>query len=143
MKVFLTLAISALFANAACAQKLSEKDIPAVIVTNFKQSFPDIKKATWEKEDDYFEAEFALQGQETSATFDVDGKLLETETEIRFSDLPAPVKAALATSYKGAKVKETARLISPTGTVTYEAEVAIGSKSQDLVFDAEGHEVKE
>lgn len=142
MKFFVSLAAAAGVSYGASAQKLAEKELPAAVRSSFQQVYPEVKKATWAKEDDYFEAEFAVKGQETSATFGTDGRLLVAETEISYADLPATVQAALSARHKGAKVKEAARLVNGSGEVTYETQVSVAGKSEELLFDAEGHELK-
>ena len=126
MKSMFSLAILLLAALAAQA-----KTPPQAVLTAIQQKFPSIAKAHWEKEGNgEWEAEFDLAGAETSANFTADGKWLETETEIGFSDLPAPVQSAL----KGKKVKEAAKIVKADGTMMFEAEVG----RQDLMFDAAG-----
>ena len=71
---------------------------------------------------------------EMSAVFAADGKWLETEQEIKKSELPAPVLAKLT----GKKVKEASKITRADGSVVYEAEV----KRNDLLFDAAGNTVK-
>jgi len=123
--LFLILCLSAGY-NAS-----AQKTPPAAVVTAFTQKFGAVTELEWEKEKDgAWEAEFEQKGQEMSANFSADGKWLETETEIQFTDLPAPVQAAL----KGKKVKETAKILKADGTTVYEAEV----KRKDLIFDANG-----
>ena len=65
-----------------------------------------------------------------SANFSAEGKWLETETEIKVTDLPASVQTALA----GKKVKEAAKILRADGSTVYEAEV----KHKDLIYDASG-----
>ena len=126
MKSMFSLAVLLLAALATQA-----KTPPQAVLTAFQQKFPSIAKAHWEKEGNgEWEAEFDLGGAETSANFAADGKWLETETEIGFSDLPAPVQSAL----KGKKVKETAKIVKADGTMMFEAEVG----HHDLMFDAAG-----
>jgi uncharacterized membrane protein YkoI len=123
--LFLILCLSAGYHATA------QKTPPAVVVTAFNQKFGAVTELEWDKEKNgAWEAEFEQKGQEMSANFSADGKWLETETEIQFTDLPAPVQAAL----KGKKVKETAKILKADGTTVYEAEV----KRKDLIFDATG-----
>ncbi|MGI4832055.1 MAG: hypothetical protein ACRYFK_01180 [Janthinobacterium lividum] len=73
-----------------------------------------------------------------SALLSPAGALLETETDIAPSRLPAPVRAALARDYKAYQVTEVATIVSASGTTTYEAEVSKNRKWQDVVFHADG-----
>lgn len=120
-------AIFLLPAISAAAQKP-----PAAVQMAFQQKFPNAGDVDWSREKSgEWEAEFETAGEhEISASFSTEGKWLETETEIRFAELPAPVQAAL----KGKKVKETARIERADGAILFEAEV----KRKDLLFDPSG-----
>jgi len=65
------------------------------------------------KEAKEWKAEFTLSGKATSASFDLAGKWLESETEIKSSELPAAVKASIEKQYAGAKMGETALIETP------------------------------
>lgn len=143
MKNLLLLAPAALALALAAptlthAQTLKPAQVPAAARATFKTKFPAVASNTWEKEGDKFEAGFKLGGKTMSAVITPAGELLETETDIAPSQLPAPVRAKLASTYKGYKVTEAATIVSATGTTTYEAEVSKGSKHQDVVFNADG-----
>lgn len=121
------IALLLFFANSLAAQKP-----PTAVQTAFNQKFPNATDVDWSKEKNgEWEAEFETAGDhEMSANFSADGKWLETETEIKFSELPAPVQAAL----QGKKVKEAARIERADGSTVFEAEV----NRKDLLFDASG-----
>ena len=112
---------------AACAQKTP----PAAVVTAFNQKFQNVQELEWGKEKNgEWEAEFEQGGSDMSANFSAEGKWLETETEIKVADLPAPVLAAL----KGSKIKEAAKILRVDGLTVYEAEV----NHKDLIYDTSG-----
>lgn len=105
--------------------------VPEVVKLAFAKAYPNADDVKWERENGNFEVEFELaDDQEMSVLYDANGALLETESEIPFSDLPQSAQEAL----KGKKVKETTRITSANGVVTYEAEV----RHKDLMFDAQG-----
>lgn len=109
----------------------AQKTPPPTVVTAFNQKFPGTKDVDWSKEKNgEWEAEFEQGEVEISANFSADGVWLETETEVKVTDLPAAVQAALT----GKKVKEAARIQRADGSTVYEAEV----KHKDLIFDAAG-----
>ena len=138
----LTLVAAVLFTGSAHAQKLAGSQVPAAPAAAFKKAFPAAARVKWEKENSQFEASFNLGESEMSALFTPKGELLETETEMRPSQLPVPVRQVLATRYKSAKVTEAAKIVThKTKAVTYEAEVTEGGKKHDLVFTADGQEV--
>ena len=139
----LTLAAAALLAPAARAQKLAAAHVPAAVVATFKQNFPAVKSVKWEKEGADYEAGFEMGKSEMSAVISAAGVLKETETELPVAQLPAPVQKALASNYKAAKITEAAKIVTAaTGATTYEAEVSQGGKHRDVLFNADGTEVK-
>ncbi|MFD2288235.1 hypothetical protein GJU39_16035 [Pedobacter petrophilus] len=115
------------------AQKVAAAKVPASVKTAFAKNHPGIKE-DWEMEKKNYEAEFTLNGKETSEVYTTTGFLIETEVSIKSSEFPAAVLAKL----KGMKIAESAKITKADGTVKYEAEV----KGRDLLFDANGNRVK-
>lgn len=125
-------------AAPAHAQMLKPAQVPAAAKATFKAKFPTVKTKTWEKEGDKFEAGFKQNGVTMSAVITPAGELVETETDTTPAQLPAAVRAKLASDYKAYKVTEAATIVSASGTTTYEAEVSKGGKHQDVLFNADG-----
>lgn len=113
-------------------------DVPAAVKTKFASLYPTIKKAKWDKEDANYEAEFEMNEVETSVLFDAAGNVLETETEIKISELPKAVQDYCAKTWPGKKIAEASKIVDSKGTVTYEAEI----DKTDQIFDAGGNFVK-
>lgn len=138
------------FALSAGAQNLKESAVPAIVKEAFKNQYPEIKKAEWEKEKDNYEAEFETkrvfvengkakkENIETSVVYNANGKMIETETEIPVSQLPKSVNEYISKNFAGKKITEAAKITDATGVITYEAE--IGKK--DLLFDVTGNYIK-
>ena len=122
---------------SAYAQKIDESKVPAVVKEAFKKNFA-VATAKWELEKGNYEANFKEGNQTMSALFDPKGTWIETETDIKISELPAKVQAYVAQNYKGAKIKEAAKIKKANGTINYEAEV----KGKDLIFDEQGNFIK-
>ncbi len=128
-----------LFINgAAFAQKINASKVPAAVKTSFSKNFSGVTSVKWEKEKGNFEAGFTENGIKMSAVFDDKGNLIETETAIDIANLPAGANDYIATNYKGAKIKEAAKLKMQNGDINYEAEI----KGYDLIFDANGKFIK-
>ncbi len=129
--------------NTACAQKVKEAEVPKAVVTSFQTNFKGAKVEKWEKEKDGgYEAGFDWNKVETSATFSADGKLMETEQEIKVSVLPKTVTDYIAKNYAGQKIAEAAKITDAAGKMMYEAEVKKGKEEMDLLFDASGNFIK-
>lgn len=137
-KVFGLLLLAATTGVSVNAQKVKASAVPTVVKNSFAQKFAGAKEVKWEKEDGKFEVNFEQNSHEVSAVFDASGVNEETEMEIKTSELPKQVISYVAKNYKGAKVKEAAKITKANGEVNYEAEV----KGKDLIFDANGNFLK-
>ena len=126
-------------ATSAYSQKVGEKEVPTAVKTTFTNKYPKTEVEKWTKEaDGNYEAEFDYNKQELSVVFDVSGNILETEIEIKASELPKAVSDYCTKNMAGKKIKETAKITDAKGTVTYEAEV----DDADYIFDANGAFIK-
>src|SRR6478735_2122107 len=121
MKQIVVLLLAVFMFGCADAQKLKDNDIPPPVKQTFTQKFPNVKNVTWDKEDDAsIEAEFKIGKTKYSATFDQAGKWLETESEIKKSELPETVLSAIAKEFSGFKIEEAERLETPESGKVYE-----------------------
>ncbi|MEO8710834.1 MAG: PepSY-like domain-containing protein [Parafilimonas sp.] len=115
------------------------QNVPDAVKTAFAKSFPNTDVKKWDKEDGNYEANFTKDAKSMSATFDANGTWMETEADIKVSELPAAVTDYIKANYSGAKIKEAAVLSRPNISKLYEAEV----KGKDLLFDENGKFLKE
>jgi len=122
---------------SASAQKLDASKVPAPVKESFSKQYP-TAKASWKKEGSNYEAEFKNNGTEMSAVYDAGGKLKESETDIKISELPPSVMPYVNEHYKGKKITEASKITMANGTIEYEAEV----EGKDLMFDANGKFIK-
>ena len=119
----------------ANAQKIKDAEVPAAVTTAFSKQFPAGKVEKWEKENGNYEAEFDNGKVETSVLYSSTGTLMETEIEIKTSELPKAATDYVAKNLTGKKVKEASKITDAKGSVTYEAEV----DEVDYIFDAKGN----
>jgi Putative beta-lactamase-inhibitor-like, PepSY-like len=120
------------------AQKTDASKVPAAVKASFSKQFPGIT-AAWEKESGKYEANFKQNGNSMSALFEVNGTMIESETDMAVSVLPATVLSYIKEHYKGKTIKEGAKITKADGTINYEAEV----NGKDVIFDASGKFLKE
>lgn len=122
------------FSLVASAQKTP----PAAVSKTFNQKFQKAEKVKWDMEETKeWEAEFMLSGKSTSASFDLAGKWLETETEIEKSELPTVIKSAIEKQYSGAKMGETALIETPDFN-GYEIGLKVKGKSVEIHATKDG-----
>jgi Putative beta-lactamase-inhibitor-like, PepSY-like len=137
-KLMIMTALAAVFGFAANAQKTDAAKVPAAVKAAFAKQYPGAV-AKWEKEEGKYEAGFKQNGNTMSALFEANGTMIESEMDIKETDLPATVLAYVKEHYNGKKIKEGAKITKADGTVNYEAEVA----GKDVIFDAKGKFLKE
>lgn len=120
------------------AQKLSTVQVPAPVKEAFAKQYPGIS-AKWEKEQKSYEANFKQNGNILSASYESNGTFIESELDIKVSDLPASIKEYVKAKYSDKTIKEAARISRAGGTINYEAEV----NGKDLLFTDQGKFIKE
>ncbi|MFL5752453.1 MAG: PepSY-like domain-containing protein, partial [Bacteroidia bacterium] len=144
MKTIITTVALVLAMGTGFAQsKVKEANVPKAVLDAFKAGFKGAKADKWEKEKDgNYEAEFKQGGVETSASYSPEGKLMDTEVEMKTADLPKGVSEYVSKNYAGYKISEAAKITDASGKVSYEAEVSKGKEEMDLIFDSNGGFVK-
>lgn len=120
------------------AQKTKEQNVPQKVKNALLQKFPNAKEVKWDKEGNNFEASFDLNDVDNSVLFNQEGKIVETEIEIKVNQLPKNALQYLNNNYKNQKVKEAAKIVTENGKTIYEAEI----KGKDLFFDENGNVIK-
>lgn len=137
MKYFLLLVfLSFGVFSTSCAQK---KAVPAAVQQAFKTKFPTVKKVKWDQEGaEEWEAEFKMNKKEMSANYNLDGTLIEIETEMKAGDLPQAVKDAVATQFAGYEMEEAALVETPQTSTAYEVELKKGKDVIEALFHADG-----
>ena len=144
-KVFvLALALVLLSVCIVQAQEKSKKaEVPAAAKAAFEAKYPKAEKVNWgiEKPGE-LEAEFILNGVESSAVFNTKGDFLESEAEIKEVELPQSVKAAIAKDFAAYKLDEIEKSTDAKGVVAYEMELSKGKEKYEVSFDAGGKLLK-
>ena len=137
-KTFLLLAIG-FTAITATAQKVKETDVPAEVKAAFTKNYPYVKAKGWEKEDGNYEVEFDSNKNEMTLVIDRKGNVVQTETEIKVSELSKIITDYCAKNYAGKKIKEASKIVDAKGVITFEAEI----EKMEVLFDANGKFIKE
>lgn len=120
--------------NYSCTQNLKESDVPSAVKQQLNMLHPGAMEIKWSKEDERFEAEFVVDGVESSVLFLSDGTIKETESEIPVNDLPADILNYVKDHFGGKKIEEAAKIMDDSGKVTYEAVIG----GEDFIFDSTG-----
>lgn len=126
----------------AAAFQVNAQDVPQKVKENFSKKFPNAQKIRWDKEkENEWEAEFKMNGKGYSANFTNDGVWKETESEIKPSELPEPVKKTLEKEFAGYKIEESEISETPEGSF-YELEIEKGKTELEVALAKDGKVVK-
>ena len=143
------LGLAALFSLSAQAEEkeLTATQVPKAVHEAFQKAYPAAKGAKYSEETKegkpVYEVEFKAKGKEIEATYSADGGLMETEEEIKTSELPQAVVQAIKQKYPHAALKEAEKILKPEGTVSgYEVEIVAGKRHLEIELGADGTIVK-
>lgn len=136
------------FAASARAdeQKISVDQLPPAVMNAVKAKYPEakIKEAAKDVEEGKTTYEVSLtdRGQSLDVSFQPNGTIVAIERQIKVSELPAAVTAALKQKYPKAEL-ESAEELTEDGKVTYEVVVELeNDKDYEVVLDRSGKILK-
>ncbi len=140
LNVLTILAITVAFTS--CAQNKNEENAPQSVVSSFTNKFPKVKKVEWSKENENeWEAEFKMNHIEYSANFSNNGEWLETEYEIKTSDIPTNIKNILDKNFTDYDIEDVEISETAQGK-SYEFEIEIGEQEYEVTIDHKGNLTK-
>jgi hypothetical protein len=133
MKNLFILVVLIAMSNITYGQKA---DVPAKVKNAFEKKVPNATDVEWEydSEDKLWEVEYEIGKDEFTSAFDENGKWVETEKEIKFSEIPEPVKATLNADFSDYEVAEVEFVETPDGKF-YEVEVELEKDDKELEFE--------
>ena len=112
--------------------------IPQKLKNIFEKEYgPTVKNVKWGREHGKYEVCFVLSDKHKSVTYNADGSVDETETEIPLDILPFETQK-FATEH-GGKVTEATLIVKADGTRLFEVEI----NGNDYIFDASGKLIRE
>jgi hypothetical protein len=140
--IVLMLTAFLLISMGCFSQKLSSDKVPAEVKQAFAKKFPAATDVKYEMEMKDYEISFKENGKECSANFDSTGKWLETETEMKDSDLPKEVKTSVAKNFAGFKIAEVVKLETPDKGMCYEMDLNKGKEAYEVQISPKGDVLK-
>ena len=141
-KLMVLLSACLLISIMGYTQKISEDKVPAMVKQTFAKKFPAASDVKYEMEKKDYEISFKDKGIEMSANFDATGKWLETETEIKETDLPKEVSASVAKNFGGFKLSEIAKTETPDKGLIYEMDLKKEKEGYEVQFTPKGDVLK-
>lgn len=119
--------------------------VPTELSAALTQEHPNARRVEWETKGTYYVADFYEDNFEKEAWFTRDGVWQMTETDIRYTDLPAAVRSAYegSTYYNVWRVEDVDKLERRGMAVVYIIELERGEQEVELYYSEEGILVKE
>ena len=112
---------------------------PEKVTKAFAQKYPDATKVTWNIDrNGRHEADFKMGGTSYRSDFETDGTWVETETSVKWKDLPEAVKSAFQNEDEKKDIIEIEMVDSNEKGKFYDIEYKIGIGKQDIVITADG-----
>ncbi|WP_299096321.1 PepSY-like domain-containing protein [uncultured Winogradskyella sp.] len=140
LNILTILAITVAFTS--CAQNKNKKNAPQSVISSFANKFPKAKKVEWSKENENeWEADFKMNHIEYSANFSNKGEWLETEYEIKKSDIPTNIKNILDKNFTDYDIEDVEISETAQGK-SFEFEIEIGEQEYKVTIDHKGNLTK-
>lgn len=112
---------------------------PVLVQKAFQQKFPGSTHVTWRKETNaLWEAFFTLDGIKRAADFSIAGTWLETETEVKRSDLPAAAQATLSAQFHGWTLIAANKVENASHLIVYVTDISRYTITKVVAFKEDG-----
>jgi len=141
-KLIVLLSACLLISLMGYTQKITSDKVSAPVKQAFAKKFPAATDVKYEMEKKDYEINFKDKGVEMSANFDATGKWLETETEIKESDLPKGVSGSVAKNFAGFKISEVAKVEMRDKGLIYEMDLKKNKEGYEVRFSPKGDVLK-
>jgi len=144
-RIFLSTVAVAMIAITVVAQetekKITAKQVPAVVIVNFKAAYPKAVIRGYAKEIEdgkqYYEIESREGALHRDVLYNPDGTVAEIEESIASSGLPQAAVEAMKAKYPKGAIS-LAEKTTAGDKITYEVKGRQGRKSFTMEFDADG-----
>lgn len=125
-------------ATAGFGQDISQREVPSLILNNFKVDFPRAMDIEWEKKGELYQVEFELdKNKDQEIWYDELGTMTRQEMEISTAEVPAEILAAVQKEFAGFKLDE-AKKILENGRTEYHLDLESRAEDWDVVFAPNG-----
>jgi hypothetical protein len=145
MKKILILSIALIFSTAIFAQKVSNDNVPATVMSGFISKYDKAEKATWEMDYDNYAVDFVQNKIEITAVFDQDGTWLYSHRFMKVSELPGLVKETILKEFgelKGYTFDNITKMEETGKDPIYEFDAVKGKKTYEVVVSEMGDILK-
>lgn len=137
------LAIAGTFMTTSCDDNDDKWTPDQHIVSALDSKYPGISKVDWDKEQNYYVADFRYENIEREAWFSEGGEWVMTESDITYEMLPQAVKTSFEASEYNSWRKEDIDMLERLNTETlYILDLEQGEQEVDLYYNEKGDLIK-
>lgn len=111
----LTLALSLISLSSFA----NDENISPAAIASFNNAFRSATEVNWSVNDNYFKADFALNGQYVSAFYNEEGKMIAMTRNISSLQLPIALQASLKNKYESYWISGLVEMATDEGTSYY------------------------
>lgn len=133
-RLLVTLTIALSLISLSSFAKANDEVSPTAI-KSFNSSFKNATEVKWTVTDNYFKADFALNGQYVSAFYDTEGAMIALTRNISSLQLPIALQAELKANFDAYWISDVFELANETGTSYY---ITLETADTQLVLKSEG-----
>lgn len=131
--------------SLAAEKPVQMKDLPPAVQKSVQEQSKGAQLKGLSKEVEqgktFYEAETVVNGRTRDLLFDAAGTLVEIEEETPIETIPAAARAAIEKKASGGKIKKL-ETVTKGQSVTYEAAIVRGGKTQEVAVKADGSAAK-
>jgi hypothetical protein len=131
-RLLVTLTIALSFISLS---SFANDEVSPSAVKSFNTSFKNATEVKWTVTDNYFKADFALNGQYVSAFYDAEGQMIALTRNISSLQLPIALQAELKSGYDAYWISDVFEVANETGTSYY---ITLETADTQLVLKSEG-----
>lgn len=111
---------------------------PKAVKKTFKTKYPNENDPDWHIDsNNNYESHFKINGIKYRADFKPNGMWIETETSIKFEDLPKAIRKIIKENYDG-DISEIEKVDHHSKGIFYDVEFKQKGKNKDIEFKADG-----
>jgi hypothetical protein len=115
---------------------------PSDVQKAFDKMYPGASKISWDQEKpSVWEAEFVSDGYKMEAKFSDKGMWIQTESDVKVSNLPAAIKETIKTKYTGWEAEEANKVESAKEGSMFEVTLKMGVDKKSLSFKEDGTQI--
>jgi hypothetical protein len=117
----------------------SDPNVNPAAIHSFNKSFKNATEVSWTVNNNFYKANFALNGQYVSAYYDAEGKMMAITRNISSTQLPIALQANLKKNYENFWISDLFEMTNDEGTSYYvtieNADTKIILKSNNQTWD--------